>query len=436
MSINKKSGIYCIENIIDGKKYIGCAKNFNKRWSAHKNLFRNNNHENIYMQRVYNKCGEGIFKYYVIQEIEYNKDIVESMETYWIVFYETYAPFGKGYNLNFGGNGNLFFRHTEESKRKISDSISGSKNPNFGKKFSEEALKNMSESHKKENLSSETLIKMSNGQKGKVTSDITKKKIAKYWRGKKKTFNKSENHVGVSYNEKTKKWRSRIMLNQKEIWLGSFENESDAIIAYENTLESIENGSYIPEDKTKKRKRKGTSSSHIGVYFHKRKQKWIASIAVNKKQMHIGEFLTEEEAIIKYEEVEKKIKDGTFIKDEIKNIYISKELVLKIKQMLEDKNNIELIHDFLSVSISTIKKVRDGKYLNIYGIEGVSDEIKKELKISRKIPLEIIVQINDMLYNGFGAKEIINIFNVSLSTINKVKSGWYDECYNLSKEVL
>jgi hypothetical protein len=31
-----KSGIYCIENIIDGKKYIGYAIDINRRWQNHR----------------------------------------------------------------------------------------------------------------------------------------------------------------------------------------------------------------------------------------------------------------------------------------------------------------------------------------------------------------------------------------------------------------
>lgn len=35
--MEKICGIYCIENIINHKKYVGLSKDINRRWSDHKN---------------------------------------------------------------------------------------------------------------------------------------------------------------------------------------------------------------------------------------------------------------------------------------------------------------------------------------------------------------------------------------------------------------
>ena len=68
--------------------------------------------------------------------------------------------------------------HSEEHKKKIGEAQKG-------KKFSEEHKKKMSEAHKGKTLSDETRNKMSEAQKGKTLSDETKKKIGEAQKGKK-----------------------------------------------------------------------------------------------------------------------------------------------------------------------------------------------------------------------------------------------------------
>jgi len=81
-------------------------------------------------------------------------------------------------------------KHTEETKRKISESKKGEKNPNYGKPMSEETKRKMSEAKKGKKLSEETKRKMSenNGKYwlGKKHSDETKRKISKTHKGKKR----------------------------------------------------------------------------------------------------------------------------------------------------------------------------------------------------------------------------------------------------------
>jgi len=64
-----KSGIYLIGNIINDKKYIGSAKNINKRWYQHKYALNNNTHDNSCLQNAWNKYGENNFKFTIIEEV-------------------------------------------------------------------------------------------------------------------------------------------------------------------------------------------------------------------------------------------------------------------------------------------------------------------------------------------------------------------------------
>lgn len=53
----KVSGIYCIENKINNKTYIGSSKNLYQRLLKHFALLRHNKHENAHLQSAWNKYG-------------------------------------------------------------------------------------------------------------------------------------------------------------------------------------------------------------------------------------------------------------------------------------------------------------------------------------------------------------------------------------------
>ena len=71
-----------------------------------------------------------------------------------------------------------------ETRAKMSESLKGKNNPNFGKTSSDETKAKMSEAHKGKTPSDETKAKMSAAKKGKTLSEETKEKIGKYHKGK------------------------------------------------------------------------------------------------------------------------------------------------------------------------------------------------------------------------------------------------------------
>ena len=66
----KISGIYCIINIKNSKKYIGSSKNIRQRLWSHRAELRHNKHENSYLQNAWNKYGEHNFDYYILEKCE------------------------------------------------------------------------------------------------------------------------------------------------------------------------------------------------------------------------------------------------------------------------------------------------------------------------------------------------------------------------------
>ena len=93
-------GIYCIENTINNKKYIGLSRDIRRRWNEHKSELRNNNHDNIYLQRAWNAYGEDVFKFYIIELCE--SSVLCDKEQYYIAKYHTLSH-ENGYNLTSGG---------------------------------------------------------------------------------------------------------------------------------------------------------------------------------------------------------------------------------------------------------------------------------------------------------------------------------------------
>lgn len=97
------TGIYKIENKINGKIYIGQSVWIEKRWVTHKNTATNKYSQsyNYPLYKAIRKYGLDNFIFAVIEECEiYN---LNQREIYWIDFYKSYDK-NFGYNLTMGGN--------------------------------------------------------------------------------------------------------------------------------------------------------------------------------------------------------------------------------------------------------------------------------------------------------------------------------------------
>lgn len=113
------SGIYKILNKINNKIYIGQSRNLTKRLIEHKNTLMNNTHFNEHLQRSWNKYGEDNFEIAIIENC--NIEDLYERENYWINFYNSYDS-KYGYNVTIPPKDELYFGHSEESKKKMSES--------------------------------------------------------------------------------------------------------------------------------------------------------------------------------------------------------------------------------------------------------------------------------------------------------------------------
>lgn len=178
-------GIYKIINVVNNKFYVGSAVNFSRRKTKHFSELRTNKHFNNKLQNSWNKHGEKAFIFVVVEELELGVDILAA-ETVWLK-----EHVGKEYCYNIGtdatapmlGKGGTSspswgYKHTKEAKAriskastarvqtdeekakriksmqghfvtpstraKISASLSGEKNCNYGKPRSQEFINKVS----------------------------------------------------------------------------------------------------------------------------------------------------------------------------------------------------------------------------------------------------------------------------------------------------
>ena len=110
-------GIYCFENKINNKKYIGQSVKIKTRIKQHIDCSKNKNYigYNTKFYKALRKYGIDNFNIIILEECEESK--LDEREIYWIEFYDTYK---NGYNSNRGGV-NVTERNEEHPMAKLTN---------------------------------------------------------------------------------------------------------------------------------------------------------------------------------------------------------------------------------------------------------------------------------------------------------------------------
>ena len=124
-----KGGIYSLVNTVNGERYIGSAKDFFIRLNEHLNY---KNYSNASLQKAFVKYGFGYFKFCIYEYFSYEKRIISHKSlTELEKSYLSKFKIETLYNFSLITHNNLGYKHTNESKLKISKK--GNLNPMFGK---------------------------------------------------------------------------------------------------------------------------------------------------------------------------------------------------------------------------------------------------------------------------------------------------------------
>lgn len=179
------SGIYKITNKVTGKFYIGSSVDIKWRWYTHKYELSKGTHSNKYLQRAWDKYGEESFEFSIVLSTERETLVLKEQE----IIDETKCYQREvGYNIGRIADAPFLGRkHTEEAKRKISES-------KLGKPRSEETKRKISEVQKGKTIPQETRDKISktlkgrpSPMKGRKASKETREKMSKSLKGIKKS---------------------------------------------------------------------------------------------------------------------------------------------------------------------------------------------------------------------------------------------------------
>lgn len=146
----RNMGIYKVQNLQNGKFYLGSSNNLAKRRREHFWALMHNKHTNPYLQNAFNKHGKGNFRFIVLEHVR-DEDRLREIEQRYLDRYNA-CDRDVGYNINeYADGGGLF----------------GESNPNYGKPMSEEQKRKISRTLMGHPVSLETRRKMSEARKGK-----------------------------------------------------------------------------------------------------------------------------------------------------------------------------------------------------------------------------------------------------------------------------
>jgi group I intron endonuclease len=163
--------IYLRTNLVNGKHYVGQAKDIKERNYDWNNL--NKRYAGKVINNARKKYGVDGFSFEILKECE--DEELNYWEMYYIKMYNSKKPYG--YNSTDGGDS--AYEMTEETRKKIGDA-------HRGKKLLEETKAKIGAANRGKKLSEETKAKIGAASIGRKRSEETRKKIGDAHRGRKR----------------------------------------------------------------------------------------------------------------------------------------------------------------------------------------------------------------------------------------------------------
>lgn len=181
------TGVYMIENIANGRRYVGSAVSLKKRWREHRRQLTDGRHHSRFLQRAWNKYGPLFFRFQVVAYCDRDN----------LLFYEQRLIDGlkPDYNTSPTAGSQLGYRHTDETRKKMSQSRAKDFSPMKGRKHTEESKRKISQNRKGKGNSGwtdERRRKISEANKGRIITQEQRDKISATLMGHKQSAEQIE----------------------------------------------------------------------------------------------------------------------------------------------------------------------------------------------------------------------------------------------------
>ncbi|MCF8374047.1 MAG: GIY-YIG nuclease family protein [Bacteroidales bacterium] len=410
---NKKlSGIYCIENLIDSKKYIGSTTCFQKRYSKHLFELKNGLHSSLHLQQSYLKYGANNFQFYIIELIDKGtpdfEEILLNTENQYIEKFESNNK-QYGYNLRISAFSNYGIKHSLSAKTRIK-----------GKKLSASTKEKMSfarqgEKHPKAKLTKETV----KGIKILLEKGIRNTNIARFLNVNKSAINDIKNDNKWQSVVPTKREIDSFDVNSLDLKAQSRLNDSQVLMVKFLLRKGIPN--YIIADYCNLSQRNVTEIKNGKTYLQVDLNEQVYNellVEFNFKQI---EYLAKE-----HQDSRRIInKEKALVGELNPSSKLTNENVLEIKKMIDSGLNLQKISNIFNVTIDCIAKIKSGN--NWSHLTGIRKQRTGLLKGSKhpnfKHSDKIVLKIIDLTNRGLTTKEICKELAIEKSFVNRVKSG-------------
>ena len=167
-----RSGVYCIINKINSKRYVGSSKNIKGRWNEHlQNL--QIGRASLLLQNAWDKYGSINFEFIILEYCQIEK-LIEK-EQYWINHFNSHYS-GHGYNILSIAGSLLGFKHSKETRYEMSRTRKG-------RAHSQETKEKIRQGNTNKIFSEERKGKISKANKGRTKSEDFKKNLSKIFSG-------------------------------------------------------------------------------------------------------------------------------------------------------------------------------------------------------------------------------------------------------------
>lgn len=228
----KISGVYGLRNKLNGKWYVGVSKDITKRWYKAYELMQCKKQLKIY--NALKKYGYENFEKIILEECD--RPMFKERETYWISKYDSVD---NGYNIIHGsasgerplgirmseetkrkiGDANRGHRHTDDARRRMSESRRGKPKPEgFGEKVAE-ALRGVKHTDERRRNISQSLVgkpKWSEEDKRKMSEARTGKMHPRW----KPVADENQRFIRDNYESQTMNWilnRLPVKMSQRKL---------------------------------------------------------------------------------------------------------------------------------------------------------------------------------------------------------------------------